>query len=217
MVTKRETRLQDTFSWIEMYTTLSTPVKQQMYGMKMQSWQGQHYDLTQDVIQETVVRTFLEMRKAERGEGIPVLSPMAFGKRVAKNYLLDMARKDVRLVRPSCDIELQSRMMGENGIDSCQDVLDVMEIESLFVLIANVIASFPNKLRNSMLIDLADLTPVDEPFSPLHKALMKVNINLDMYRGLVPTDEVGKKRHSSLKSQGYKRLRNVVLAQLNNL
>lgn len=216
MVTIRQTRLQETFSWLKLYSLLASSVKQEICGTKLQSWKGQEYDLAQDVIQETVVRTFLQMRKAEKGEGVPVLSPNSFSRRVAKNYLLDRVRREARLVRPSCDIELQQSMM-KNWIDPCQGVLDAMEIESLFVLIASVIAGFPNKLRNSMLIDLADLTPVDEPFRPLQQALKRVNIDLDMYRNLAPTDEVGKKRHSSLISQGYKRLRNVVLAQLHDL
>lgn len=205
---------QDSSTWSELYIILPRLVKRQVHDMPVSSWSGQEYDLTQDIVQETVVRTFIQMQKAESGKVPPVVAPEYFSKRVARNRLFDIARKESRLVRPSIDIAWQEKMMEENWIDSCEDVLDDMEITSLFMLIAQVIAEFPEGQRKALLMDLADRTPEDEPFRPLQQALKSVNINLDLYRNLVPTSIVEKQRYASLLSLAYRRVKITVLDYL---
>lgn len=215
MLAKQATDSQVTSVLSELYSNLPSFVKRRVRDAGVQSWTGQEYDLTQDMVQETVIRTYLQMCKAECGVVSPLISPQYFGKRVARNHIIDVARKESRLVRPSIDIALQEKMMVENWIDSCEDVLDDMEITSFFLLVAQVIAEFPDGQRKVLLMDLADRTPVDEPFRPLQQALKTVNINLDLYRNLVPTGVVEKQRYASLLTVAYKRVRITVLAHLN--
>lgn len=214
MLANQATDQQITSVLPELYDNLTSFVKRRVYDVNVQSWSGQEYDLIQDIVQESVVRTYFQMRKAECGDVPLIISPHYFGKRVARNHLFDVVRKEARLVRPSIDGVLHDRMVMEQWLDSCEDVLDDMETVSLFALIARAIADVPNKQRKALLIDLAELTPIDEPFRPLPQALMSVNINLDMYRNLVPTGIVEKQRHASLLSQAYKRVKITVLDHL---
>jgi len=214
MATNQGFVLEDTSKWLEVYTELIPTVKKHVYHVGLQSHIGQESDVVQDIIQESVVRTFIQMQKGERGEVPPVISPLYFAKRVARNHMLDIARKESRLVRPSCDAVIQEKMMMENWIDSTDDVLDDIEREPIFILIAQVIADLPTKCRRALLIDLALHTAFGEALGPLQQALAKEHINLAMYRNLLPTNPTAKEkqRHSSLLTQAYKHVREDVRA-----
>lgn len=216
MATYQRYDLQDTSIWLEIYDSLRLSVKKHVYHVDVQSHTGQESDVIQDIIQETVVRTFIQMQKAERGEVPPVLAPLYFAKKVSHNHLLDIARKESRIVRPTCDVIVQEQMMIENWADSIEDVLDDIEKEPLFIIIAQVIARLPDKRRRALLIDLAMHTAFDGCPGLLQRALAKEHINLEMYRHLLPTNptEREKQRHSSLLSQAYKTVKDDVRAYL---
>lgn len=216
MVTRQRHNLQDTSMWLEMYTRLRFKVKKHVHCVGVQSHIGQEADVIQDVIQESVIRTFIQMQKAERGEVPPVLSPLYFAKKVSHNHLLDIARQESRLVRPTCDIPVYERMVRENWADSTEDVLDNIEKEPIFTIIAQVIAGLPKKRQRALLIDLAMHTAFDGVMSPIQRALSKEHIFLEMYRNLLPENltEKEKQRHASLLSQAYKSVKNDVRAYL---
>lgn len=216
MATHQQTNLEETSIWLEVSAALLPFVKKHVHHVALQTHIGQEYDVIQDIIQETVVRTFIQMQKAERGEVPPVLSPLYFAKKVSHNHLLDIARKESRLVRPTNDIAIQERMMIENWVDTTEDVLDDIEQEPLFLLIAHVIVKMPKKRRCALLIDLAMHTAFDERPGPLQHALAKEHINLAMYRNLLPKNQTEreKQRHSSLLSQAYKNVKDDVRAHL---
>lgn len=199
---------------MELYTSLNSPVKKRIYSVDLQSWQGQEHDLAEDVIQDTVIRTFLQMQKVQRGEAPPVISLFHFSNKVATNRLYDLARKESRLIHPSSDITVQEELIADNWTDPTDEILDDIENASLFTLIAQIIVDFPIKQRSALLIDLAKLSPVDEPFSPLQQALKKVGVRLEEYRDLLPNSSVERGRHSALLSIAYKRVKKVVCAHL---
>jgi DNA-directed RNA polymerase specialized sigma24 family protein len=212
MATTRQQNLKDDSVWSELYTLLAAPVKKQVYHVGLQDWRGQEYDLAADVIQEAVVRTFLQIQKAQKGEVLPVLSPFHFSKKVAVNRLYDIARKEVRLVRPSSDVALQEKLIAEHWVDSTDDILSDIDNTSLFTLIARSIIDFPEKQRTALLIDLANHPYVDE--GPLQCAFGKMGIRLDSYRALLPRSPAEKCRHSASLCIAYKRLKKVVLTHL---
>lgn len=215
MATYRKYNLQDTCTWSEIYSNLQAKVKKHVRHVGLQAHIGQEYDVVQDVIQETVVRTLIQMQKAERGEVPPVLSPLYFAKKVSHNHLLDIARKESRIVRPTNDVPMQEQMI-ENWANAIEDVLDDIEKEPLFIRIAQVIAGLPEKRRRALLIDLALHTAFDERPGPLQRALAKEHINLASYRNLLPTNptEKEKQQHSSLLSVAYKSVKDDVRAYL---
>ena len=216
MATNQQYDVEDTSMWLEISTTLLPVVKRHVHHVGLQSHIGQESDVIQDIIQETVVRTFIQMQRAQRGEVPPVLSPRYFAKRVAHNHLLDIARKESRLVRPTCDATIQEQAMIENWADSIEDVLDDIEKEPLFIRIAQVIVSLPEKRRRALLIDLAMHTAFDKRPGPLQRALAKEHINLEMYCNALPKNltEQEKQRHAALLSQAYKHVREGVRASL---
>ena len=216
MATWQRHDLHDTSLWSELYASLRFRVNKQVHRIGIQSHIGQEADVVQDIIQETVVRTFIQMHKAERGEVPSVLSPLYFAKKVSHNHLLDVARKESRLIRPTNDVIVQERIIRENWVDSTEDVLDDIEKEPLFTIIARAIADLPEKRQRALLIDLALHTAFDEVISPLQRALDKEHINLEMYRNLLPENPTKKEKqqYSSLLSQAYKTVKEDVRGYL---
>lgn len=216
MATHQRVDMEETSLWLEVSAALLPLVKKHVRHVALQTHAGQEYDVIQDIIQETIVRTFIQMQKSARGEVPPVLSPLYFAKKVSHNHLLDIARKESRLVRPTSDVAIQERIMLENWVDTTEDILDDIEKEPLFSLIAQVIVKMPKKRRCALLIDLAMHTAFDERPGPLQRALAKEHINLEMYRNLLPENQTEreKQRHSSLLSQAYKNVRDDVRAHL---
>ncbi len=212
MATTRQQNLKDDLVWSELYTSLAVPVKKQVYHVGLQDWCGQEYDLAADVIQDAVVRTFLYIQKAQQGEVAPILSPFHFSKKVAANRLYDIARREVRLVRPSSDVALQEKLIAEHWVDFTEDILSDIDNSSLFMLIAQSIVNFPAKQRTALLIDLANHPYVDD--GPLQRAFGKMGIQLDRYRELLPHSPAEKCRHSASLCIAYKRLKTVVLTHL---
>ena len=214
MATTQKQASENNLVWMELFTSLNLLVKKRIYDVGLQSWHGQERDLAEDVAQEAVVRTFLQTRKAQKGEVAPVLSLFHFSKKVATNRLYDTVRKDFRLVRPSNDVALQEKLIADNWVDSTEEVLDNIENASLFMLIAQVIADFPIKQRTALLIDLAKFSPVGISSSPLQQALETVGIRLDGYRTLSPRTSAERGRHAALVSIAYKRVKKVVRTRL---
>ncbi|HCI80953.1 MAG TPA: hypothetical protein DHW02_14830 [Ktedonobacter sp.] len=216
MATNQQINLEETSMWLEVSAELLPLVKKHVYHVAVKSHLGQEYDVIQDIIQETIVRTFIQMQRAERGEVPPVLSPLYFAKKVSHNHLLDIARKESRLVRPTNDVIVQERIIRESWFDSTEDVLDDIEKEPLFTIIARVIADLPKKRQRALLIDLALHTAFDEVISPLQRALDKEHINLAKYRNLLPKHPTKKEKqqYSSLLSQAYKSVKEDVRGYL---
>ena len=216
MATNQQINLEETSMWLEVSAELLPLVKKHVYHVAVNSHLGQEYDVIQDIIQETIVRTFIQMQRAERGEVPPVLSPLYFAKKVSHNHLLDIARKESRLVRPTNDVIVQERIIRESWFDSTEDVLDDIEKEPLFTIIARVIADLPKKRQRALLIDLALHTAFDEVISPLQRALDKEHINLAKYRNLLPKHPTKKEKqqYSSLLSQAYKSVKEDVRGYL---
>ena len=214
MATTQKQASEDNPVWMELFTSLHLLAKKRIYDANLQAWHGQERDLAEDVAQEAVVRTFLQTQKALRGEATPVISLFHFSKKIATNRLYDIARKDFRLIRPSCDSVVQEKLIADNWVDSTEEVLDDIENASLFTLIAQVILDFPIKQRTALLIDLAKLSPVGISSSPLQQALETVGIRLDVYRTLSPKTSAERGRHAALLSIAYKRVKKVVRTRL---
>ena len=205
---------EDDLVWTELYTSLNPHVKKSVNGAGIKSWRGQERELAEDVLQEAVIRTFLQTQKAVRGEAAPIVSLFHFSKKVATNHIYDVARKDFRLIRPANDITVQEKMVADNWTDSTEEILNDIENAFLFALIAQIIVDFPVKQRNALLIDLAKLSPVDDLCSPLQQALKKVGIRLDTYRNLAPKTSLERGRHAALLSIAYKRVKKAVHTRL---
>ena len=61
-------------SWDDLYRLLCSQVKVWIYSAHIPSWLGQEKDITEEIVQEALCRTFERIRKAERQEAEPVKS-----------------------------------------------------------------------------------------------------------------------------------------------
>lgn len=202
--------------WITLYPLLLPLVKRWVYNSHVFSWIGQENDIVWDIVLTTIKRTFEYTLNAQH-EGITIGSLERLSIIIARNYYYDLRRKDYRLLHFDRDDYLQeSRSAIHHETDFSEAVLDKVYEEWLFNELAKEIAKFPRKMRTALLIDLARRMEFDEVNSnptPLQQAFLEVGIRLQEYQFLLPIDAIGRARHSSLVSLGYKRIATVFSVQ----
>ena len=94
----RECDAGDGTSWDDLYCLLCSQVKVWVYSAHMASWLGQERDIVEEIVQESICRTFERVCKAERDEAEPVKSVQSLSKKIARHYFIDLIRKDGRVV-----------------------------------------------------------------------------------------------------------------------
>jgi len=201
--------LSSDFPWVSLYPMLLSRVKRWVYNSHVFSWNGQENDIVWDIVLTTIKRTFEYTLNAQH-DGITIGSLERLSIIIARNYYYDLRRKDYRLLHFDRDGYLQeSRSVIHHETDFSEAVLDKVYEEWLFNELAKEIAKFPRKMRTALLIDLARRMEFDEVNSnptPLQQAFLEVGIRLQEYQFLLPIDPIGRARHSSLVSLGYKRI-----------
>ena len=202
--------------WINLYLLLLPLVKRWVYNSHVFSWIGQENDIVWDIVLTTIKRTFEYTLNAQR-EGITIGSLERLSIVIAKNYYQDLRRKDCRLLRLDRDSYSQEKSMTTRyEADLSEAVLEKVYEEWLFNELAKEIVKFPRKMRTALLIDLARHMEFDEVNStptPLQQAFLEVGIQLQEYQLLLPIDPIGRARHSSLVSLGYRRIATVFKVQ----
>src|SRR5947209_7006957 len=96
----QERNSSDDHLWCQLYPSLTFPVWQLVRNAGVPCWRGQEADIVEEIIQESIARTFFYMRKAENNQVMPIHSLPQFCKQIAANYCRDLQRKEMRLVRP---------------------------------------------------------------------------------------------------------------------
>src|SRR5689334_10385601 len=89
--------LHQDIAWDDLYEQLRPLVSSLVYRRHLPSWKGQEEDLTDDILQETIVRLFRQLQKVEAGEATPIKSLFHLSQRIACNYVNDLYRRDRRL------------------------------------------------------------------------------------------------------------------------
>ena len=194
-------------NWSDLYASLRALARYLVYSFNVSSWRGQEEDIMEDIVQETARRIIERVRKAERGEAGPIHSLKHMMMVIAQNYCTDLWRSDRRLSHMSPqDYESETLV----GVDEQAHTLDVVTEnvyqESLFMLIAHEIASFPDKQRKAILIDLANRMSFDTRPTALQKAFLEEGIQLQQYQQPLPTNPQERGRHVSLLSYAYRRV-----------
>src|SRR2546430_1414771 len=83
--------------WIPLYKRLQTLASYWVYNAHVNSWYGQENDVACDIVLSAVERTYEYALKAER-DRIAILSLEKLGVKIARNYFLDLLRKERRIV-----------------------------------------------------------------------------------------------------------------------
>ena len=194
----------------ELYPFLLSEVRRWVYSYNVLSWCEQQEDVVEDIVQEAVVRTLNYIRKAEYRK--TVLKSLAHvSTTFARNYYLDLRRRDSQLVHAHfCSSPSAGKYIPSlDRLDPLEGAVENVFQEELFTRVAQIIASFPDKLRIALLIDLANRASADREPPPLQVALSTVGIHLQDYQRSLPENPVEQSRHISLVSLAYKRLANL--------
>jgi DNA-directed RNA polymerase specialized sigma24 family protein len=206
-------------SWSRLYDFLRPTVTFFVCMYAVSTWYGQENDLVEDVLQETAIRIYRQVQLAQSSDATPILHLESFCKTIARNYCRDLRRKEKRLEHfPEGDYSFETYIFEEVKDDPVEAIFETLFARPVIFASATLIASFPEKQRQALLIDLAQKNDFDALTpSLLEEALASVNINLRAYRDKQPGEQADKARHSSLVSIAYKRLRNEFFQQYAHL
>jgi DNA-directed RNA polymerase specialized sigma24 family protein len=193
--------------WNQLYTALRPTISSWVYHSGVASWRGQENDLIEDILQETVVRTFVSQEQAE-GSGAPIHNVTGFGNTVAYRLFVDLRRRDLRLIRPSENENTEALFAINNAQENPAEIaIERLSRISLLETVLIFIADFPTKQRNALFVDIAKRSNFLDEDSPLLVALAQVHIKLQDYLQFLPKTRQEATQQASLLSIAYKRLR----------
>ena len=194
--------------WSQLYCALRPYILSWVITSGVPSWQGQEGDITDDILQEAIIRTHRYAQQAESGMSNPIYSIICFSRTIAHNHFRDLRRRELRLVRlpEHSNVDTPFIIM-EDHTDPSEIALEDLSRRTLLVALAQIIANFPHKQRTALLIDLANLSDVGDEYDLLQAAFLEVGIKLCDYRCTLPADPSLRGRHAALLSTAYKRLR----------
>jgi hypothetical protein len=174
----------------------------------IRSWRGQYKEIAEEIVQESIMRTFRYTRRAERGEVPAVVSLKSLSKVIAQNHFRDRCKKDARLIHTAQDDFLQGQILQnrEEG-DPSQIACDLLISHATLVVAAQMVAKFPRRQRLALLTDLANTSDLAEQPTPLEQAFSEVGVQLRDYHRPLPEDQAERSKHSALLCIAYKRLR----------
>ena len=190
-----------------LYSRLCGWVKYWVYSAHIVSWKGQEEDIITEVAAEAITRLCERLRKVEQGEAEPVNSLEFLGKTIARNYFIDLVRRDKRLIR----LTQLTSTVGESvvkmkWVDLSEKVEDAVFQEELFNQVAPEIMRFPKKQRAALLVDFARRIEFQSRPSPLRRAFLKAGVELSEYQRQRSDNATERGRQSSLLSLAYKRV-----------
>lgn len=195
--------------WSQLYSALRPTISSWVYHSGVSSWRGQENDLIDDILQETVVRTFVSQEQAE-GSGAPIHNVTGFGSTVAYRLFVDLRRRDLRLTRPSEDTNIEVLFAAaDEQADPAEIAIERLSRISLLETILPFIADFPTKQRVALFVDMAKRSNFLDEDSPLLVALAQIHIKLQDYLQLLPKSRQEATQMASLLSIAYKRLRRI--------
>lgn len=194
-------------AWIDCINLLRSYAKHFVYSANVTCWRGQEEDLVEDIVQETVRRAIERYQRAEAGELLPIYSLKHMIVTIARNYSIDMWRRDCRLhyiVSDGDSLETSASMSNQmSPLDAATE--NVYRVE-LFSRLAYEIVRFPAKQRRALLIDLANRMHFDTELTALQKAFLAEGIDLKEYQRPLPSNLSERANQSSLLSLAYKRV-----------
>jgi len=193
--------------WAELYTLLLPLVRHWVFTAHIPSWLGQQEDVVQDIAQETLYKLLKYIQRAEKGEVAPVLDMKHLAIKIARNYFLDLMRKDRRLDR----FELYDRTSLEHvvkskAIDPSEIALDQVYQAWLFCKVAEFAATIAAKQQTALLRDLAQHMCFMQDMTLLQKAFKEKGMDLRQHQSWKATSRQECSRHAASLSISYKKI-----------
>ncbi len=197
--------------WNDLFTWLLPVVEKWVLYADVSCWRGQQKEVSEDIAQEALLRTFKYTQRASRGEVEPVVSLKSLSKVIAQNYFRDRRRKDQLLVRPFQNEDTdQLSFAAHDVVDPAEIALDHLIFCTVIVMAAQVVAQFPQQQRTALLTDLANISDFDAPPTLLEQSLSSEGIHLRDYHRPLPTEPGQRGLFAAHLCIAYKRLRKKV-------
>lgn len=191
--------------WIQLYTGLRPTISGWVSHSGVSSWRGQENDLIEDILQETVARTFETL-----ASGVVIHNVAGFGSTVAYRLFVDLRRKDLRLTRPSEYVYPELVFVtADDQVDPAEIAIDRLSRISLLETVLAFIKDFPTKQREALFVDMAKRSNFLDEDSPLLVAFAQMHIKLQDYLQLIPKSRKEATQMASLLSIAYKRLKQI--------
>lgn len=189
--------------WSLLYTTLRPTISSWVYSSRVSSWRGQEIDLIEDILQETIYRTFVSL-----DSGAAIHNVTGFGSTVAYRLFVDLRRRDLRLTRPSEYVNPEIVFAAaDEQVDPGEIAIERLSRISLLETVLSFIQDFPKKQREALFVDMAKRSNLLDEDSPLQVALAQMHVKLQDYLLLLPRSRKEATKMASLLSIAYKRLR----------
>ncbi len=195
--------------WQALEKVLRPYVRNRIYILLPSYRYGDANGLIEETLQETYLRVLPSIRKAEYGLIPPIISLEAFCKVVALRFLLDVRHKHKKIM-VSLDTPAAFGLEFDLFLsdDPAEFVITQLIDYSKWLMVAKAVKQFPPKLKQAVLVHLANETDFDdEQPRPLEQAFRASGILLRTYRRELPSNPVLLQRHRSLVSLGMKTLR----------
>jgi RNA polymerase sigma factor (sigma-70 family) len=201
--------------WQEWYPRFQTSVRCMLRTYFVPYWYGQEEEMVEDIIQETIRRTLERAERVARNEVQPVrqLEPMMLT--IARNYCIDLGRREYRLTHfPTGEIANLYQLSEYRDVaDLAERATEAVYQENLFSLLAQEVSKFPRKQQQVLLSDLARRMAFEEHLTPLQQAFLNVGIQMQDYLKFLPTNEGEYKRYAALLHHAYKRVAHLSILQ----
>jgi DNA-directed RNA polymerase specialized sigma24 family protein len=207
-LTTEDCLLDDEQQWRDLYSWLLPLVEMWVYYADVPSWLGQQKEISEDITQEALLRTFRYSQRAERGEVRSIASLRSLCRTIAQNHFRDRRKKERCLVRPTFETPLLEMIDPTNEpIDPSQIAVDRMMLSAVIVAAARTVMRFPQRQRVALLTDLANTADFGEHPGLLEQALSEEGISLRDYSQPLSREQGERNRHAALLCIAYKRLR----------
>jgi len=201
--------------WEKLYPHLLSRVSHWVRSSHVPLWRRQYDTVIDDIVQDALLRTVCYARRAERGEVRMIESLEHVSSVIAYRCYVDTLRRDRRVLPLFPDsYEPVAQVDSWNYHDLCEQAINNIYRELLFMKAAQWIVSFPDKQRTALLVDLANRMCFDPLCpTPLQQAFIAVDIRLQEYRRPLSIDPVERARHAAHLSLAYKRIANLAYLQ----
>ena len=203
--------LDDGQQWQDLHTWLLPLVEMWVYYADVPSWHGQQKEISEDITQEALLRTFRYSQRARRGEVRTIASLKSLSRTIAQNHFRDRRKKDRCLVRPTySDTPPDVYSAPGEQVDPSEIAVDQLMFTSVILNAARLVVKFPPRQRMALLTDLANTADFNAPPTLLTQALSKEGIDLRDYHQPLSKEPAERNRYAALLCIAYKRLRKEV-------
>ena len=199
-------------TWDILYHSIGSLVRIWVRSSHIPLWHGQEEDVTEDIVQETMLRTFKyasDFSSWTQEDKTASSHPLEnICKAIAYTQYRDLRRQDSRYIHVrSCKYSYHGYSILRERFDPLETVINDTFQEWCCTHLASEIADIPIGPRTELLIYLANHVCFDLQISQLLQgAFLKRGIRLQEYRRALPSNPIAHSRHKALLQMAHKQI-----------